>query len=1033
MISQDKIDEILQLSKNEEVIGDFETLTKSGSSLICKCPICGEKRKGKGLVVTPAKKMYKCYVCDWGGNNPIKYLCEAQNMKYPDALKYLADKYNIIIEEIKKGPQKKEKIKQNTFRDLQLSQSGLTDEDQKASVTEDEDTQKIVNIFESGTRNEYYQLVEGDDMIIWYYDLEGKPIMYQKPKGGKMEHLYRMRWQNPDLHLDSHGRSMKYQSPGGSGSPLFIPPAIRNAYQEGRQIKRLYLQEGEKKAMKACKHGVMSVGIMGIQNIAFNGKLPYDLQLIIKRCGVQEVIFLLDSDWDHLNSVLKSGMKVDQRPWNFFHAVKNYREYFKTFTNIGIYLEIYFGYLKTEEKGIDDLLNGKLKGKENDLFKDIETSINEKDGCGEYIQLHKISTMADLKLQELWSLHTANGFAEKYKEQLQGLSEFVIGKHKWRFITDPEKIKLENKIIEPTQPLEPDETYWEKYEKLTKTGEVLTSFKFCYSYVYNFLIRRGFGRYKLNDEGSNYIFVRINNNIVETWEAYQIRDFIIEFTEEVCPKEEKKDVMDMLYRGAKMYLGPDSLSHLKFVNPNFIKNEKNYKIIYFKQKYWKISAEGVEERPLNDLDGQVWSEKLINFDAQYLGDDFIKIAKFDDNLLVKNKQVIEKFGYAYEDFDPIKDWFYVKFSEAAEKCHFLKFLLNTSDFYWDKELHRSHNPKSVAEKRTVQEKFEQYQHLLSKLTGFAYLIHKFRNKSCEKGVIGMDGRNSEVGDSNGRTGKSLLGFAVGEVVPQVYISGKNKQLTEDQFLFEEVSKKHDNIFIDDTRANLDYEYFFPAITGKITVNGKGSKKFTLSAEDSPFFYFTTNHSINGFTGSFKDRQFLLAFSDYYSDEWKPVNDFNVNFFVEWDAEQRNLFFNMVAHSLIIYFKTLENKWGLPSSGLIQAPVERLELRQMRQFVGELFLSWADTYYGIMETESGIEIQSLNIDQAVERKTLYTDFMDLLTISDKKYYTPQNFKKRMKVWCKYRGLWFNKHKLDKEGLQGGDDKRDSVEYFTISKF
>ncbi|MFZ4414886.1 MAG: hypothetical protein ACOYOV_17500, partial [Bacteroidales bacterium] len=584
----------------------------------------------------------------------------------------------------------------------------------------------------------------------------------------------------------------------------------------------------------------------------------------------------------------------------------------------------------------------------------------------------------------------------------------------------------------PTQPLEIDEQYWEKVTKITKDNEFV-SYKFSYSYVYNFLVRRGFGRLKLNEEGNQFIFVRINNNIVETWEAYQIRDYVIEFTEQVCPKEEKKEVMDMLYRGAKMYLGPDSLSHLKFISPEFKRNEKNYKIIYFKEKYWKISAEGVEERPLNDLDGKVWAEKLINFDAQYLGDDFIKIAKFDDNLLTKNEKLLEGLGYSKEDFETIKDWFYVRMSDVAKKCHFLRFLLNTSDFYWDKELHRSHNLKPVPEKRTVQEEFERYQHLLSKLTGFAYLIHKFRNKSCEKGVIGMDGRNSEVGDSNGRTGKSLLGFAVAEVVPQVYISGKNKQLTEDQFLFEEVTKKHDNIFIDDTRANLDYEYFFPAITGKITVNGKGSKKFTLSAEDSPFFYFTTNHSINGFTGSFKDRQFLLAFSDYYSDEWKPVNDFNVNFFVEWDAEQRNLFFNMVAHSLIIYFKTLENKWGLPSSGLIQAPVERLELRQMRQFVGELFLSWADTYYGIVETDSGIEVQSMNIDQAVERKVLYTDFMELLTISDKKYYTPQNFKKRFKVWCKYRNLFFNKHKLDKEGLQGGDDKRDSVEYFTVSKF
>jgi len=1022
MISQEKIIEILQTAKNEEVIGDFEKLSKYGSSLICKCPVCSKSGKGKGLIITPSKKLYKCFSCDWSGINPIKYLCEARSMKYPEALRYLADKYNISIDEIKKGPQKKEKVKTKTFRDIQLAQSGLTDEDQKANVWINDDTQEIRDIFESGTRNEYYQLVDGDDMIIWYYDLEGKPIKYQTTKGGKLEYLYRIRWQNPDLHCDQLGRPMKYQSPARSGSPLFIPQAIRDVYREGRQIKRLYLQEGEKKAVKACKHGLFSVGIMGIQNIAYQGKLPYELQLIIKQCRVQEVIFLLDSDWDHLNTTLKSGMKVDQRPWSFFHAVKNYREYFKTFTNLGIYIEIYFGYLKTEEKGIDDLLNGSLKEKETDLFKDIDTAINEKDGEGDYIQLHKISTMPDLKLMELWSLHSAKEFATKYKEQLEGLQEFIIGKHKWRFD--------EKGDIQPTQPLEPDEQYWEKYIKTDKSGFEFITYKFSYMYLYNFLQRRGFGRFKLNNNQT--IFIRKQNNIVETWEANQIRDFVTEFTYEICPKEERKDIMDMLYRGGKMYLGPDSLSNLKFIDVNTEPINKHFKVLYFKDKYWKISAKGVEEKPINDLLYDVWGEKIINFDAQYLGDDFIKIAKFDDDMIAKNKNKIEASGYSTDDFKVILNWFNVKFSEAAKRCHFLQFLLNTSDFYWDKELYHTHAKRERPEARSIQEMYEKYQHLLSKLTGMAFMIHKFRNKSCERMVVGMDGRNSEVGDSNGRTGKSLLGVAIGEVIPQVYISAKNKNLTDDPFLFEEVTEKHDNIFMDDARANFDFEYFFPAITGNLTINRKGMKKTTLTSDQTPFFYMTTNHSINGFTSSFKDRQFLLAFSDYYSETWKPLDDFGMNFFVEWDLIQKNLFYNMVAHALIIYFKAQEEKWGLTGSGLIPAPVEILELRQMRQFIGETFLLWADEMFGVNETESGLEILSPNINQPQERKTLYDDFLTPLASWDRKYYTPQNFKKRFKTWCKYRGLYFNKHKLDKDGQSGGDDKRDSKEYFTVSK-
>jgi hypothetical protein len=104
------------------------------------------------------------------------------------------------------------------------------------------------------------------------------------------------------------------------------------------------------------------------------------------------------------------------------------------------------------------------------------------------------------------------------------------------------------------------------------------------------------------------------------------------------------------------------------------------------------------------------------------------------------------------------------------------------------------------------------------MSAIGYLLHKYRDKSCEKAVIGMDGKLSEVGDSNGRTGKSILGIAIGQVIPQTYIGAKSKDLTDDPFIWEEVTEKIDNIFLDDVRANIDFEFFFPIITGKITIN-----------------------------------------------------------------------------------------------------------------------------------------------------------------------------------------------------------------------
>ena len=83
-------------------------------------------------------------------------------------------------------------------------------------------------------------------MLIYYYDLEGKPVMYKKPKGGQYEHLYRIRRENPALHLDKTGKPIKYQSPKGSGSHLYIPEKIRLLYKHKRKIKRL-LYPGRRK------------------------------------------------------------------------------------------------------------------------------------------------------------------------------------------------------------------------------------------------------------------------------------------------------------------------------------------------------------------------------------------------------------------------------------------------------------------------------------------------------------------------------------------------------------------------------------------------------------------------------------------------------------------------------------------------------------------------------------------------------------------------------------------------------------------
>ncbi|MDR2980344.1 MAG: DNA primase [Bacteroidales bacterium] len=96
MISKKTVDEILLVSKIEEVVGDFVSLKKRGQNWVGPCPFHDDKNPS--MYVSPRLGIFKCFVCEAGGN-AVHFLMEHEKIPYPEALRYLAKKYNIAIEE----------------------------------------------------------------------------------------------------------------------------------------------------------------------------------------------------------------------------------------------------------------------------------------------------------------------------------------------------------------------------------------------------------------------------------------------------------------------------------------------------------------------------------------------------------------------------------------------------------------------------------------------------------------------------------------------------------------------------------------------------------------------------------------------------------------------------------------------------------------------------------------------------------------------------------------------------------------------
>lgn len=136
MIPQDTIMSIIDTVRIEEVVSDFVSLKKRGANLIGVCPF--HKEKTPSFIVSPAKGIFKCFGCGKAGDS-VRFIMEHEHYSYPEALRYLANKYGIIIEEKEQSPEElmaqneREKMFNiNTFAQQYFSNTMKNDEEGQA-------------------------------------------------------------------------------------------------------------------------------------------------------------------------------------------------------------------------------------------------------------------------------------------------------------------------------------------------------------------------------------------------------------------------------------------------------------------------------------------------------------------------------------------------------------------------------------------------------------------------------------------------------------------------------------------------------------------------------------------------------------------------------------------------------------------------------------------------------------------------------------------------------------------------------------
>jgi DNA primase len=126
LISKEIIQSIIETARVEEVISDFVNLKKRGANYVGLCPFHNEKTPS--FSVSATKGIYKCFGCGKAGN-AVNFIMEHEHYTYPEALRFLAKKYNIEVEEEVQTPEyiQEQNEKESLYNIHQFAQKFFTD------------------------------------------------------------------------------------------------------------------------------------------------------------------------------------------------------------------------------------------------------------------------------------------------------------------------------------------------------------------------------------------------------------------------------------------------------------------------------------------------------------------------------------------------------------------------------------------------------------------------------------------------------------------------------------------------------------------------------------------------------------------------------------------------------------------------------------------------------------------------------------------------------------------------------------------
>lgn len=260
----------------------------------------------------------------------------------------------------------------------------------------------------------FFKETDKGDIEIGYLHPDGSVISYNHGNVQTRD-FCRIRYADPEKHKNKEGKPMKYFQEKGTETMPFNTPTVIEAYRKKKDLKTLYIVEGEFKAFCLSMNGIPAIGIGGIQNYrdATKTKMHNDIIDVIKTLHVQNVVLIFDRDCIEIQ--WEEGKDLAKRLNNFYVALNVFNELLKPHD-----VQLYFSHVsaKCGQKGIDDVLLEKTN--------DAKTVLNELQSFTSgmpnrfYIDTYQVTGMSSYRLKQLFGLAGVQNFYELFEKELFG-------------------------------------------------------------------------------------------------------------------------------------------------------------------------------------------------------------------------------------------------------------------------------------------------------------------------------------------------------------------------------------------------------------------------------------------------------------------------------------------------------------------------------------------------------------------------------------------------------------------------------------